>query len=237
MNDGEALIIRRAQERGQTTIDWLDSRHTFAFGGYRDPAFAGYRSLRVINDDWIAPGGGFGEHGHRDMEILTWVLQGALRHQDSLGTGSVIVPGDVQLMTAGSGIRHSEFNDSDDQPVHLLQIWIIPSQTGLAPRYEQKHFDVAARQGRPCLIASPDGRDGSVMIHQDAAVYVSDLSPGQWLEYRFGPDRHGWLHVAAGNVTCNNRPLAEGDGVMIGPQTALHIASEDHAQVMLFDLN
>lgn len=233
----EAIAIRRAEDRGRTKLDWLDSRHTFSFGAYQDPRHMGYGPLRVINDDRVAPGGGFGEHGHRDMEILTWVLDGALAHRDSLGHGSTIRPGDVQTMSAGTGIRHSEFNASDTDPVHFLQIWILPREGRLSPRYEQKHFDEAQRRNRWTLIAGPDGRDGSTTIQQDAAVWAALLAAGASLERHLDAGRMAWLHVARGRAAVNGQDLKEGDGAAVPSGGAIRVeASADGTEMMLFDL-
>src|SRR5436309_6185661 len=207
------MIVRRpANERGRTKIGWLDSWHSFSFGDYYDPAHVEFRSLRVLNDDWVAGGQGFGMHPHRDMEIITYMVSGALEHKDSLGTGSVIRPGEVQRMSAGTGIRHSEFNPSPTEPAHLLQIWLTPERRGLTPGYEQKAFPEAERRGRWRLVASPDGRDGSVTIHQDAELYVTLLEPGESATHELRPGRYAWGQVARGAVTVNGKPLAEGDG-------------------------
>src|SRR5436190_521504 len=195
--------VRLAEDRGRTAIDWLDSRHSFSFNDYYDPRHMGFRSLRVINDDRVAPAAGFGAHPHRDMEIITYVLSGALEHRDSLGSGEVLRPGEVQRMTAGTGIRHSEFNPSETEPVHLLQIWLLPERTGLTPGYEQKAYPEAERRGRWRLVASPDGRDGSVTVHQDAAMSVTILDAGQTVMYELARGRHAWVQVARGAVTLN----------------------------------
>jgi redox-sensitive bicupin YhaK (pirin superfamily) len=229
------LTISPAADRGHTKIDWLDSHHTFSFGEYHDPAHMGFRALRVINDDRVAAGRGFPTHGHADMEILSYVLEGALEHRDSIGTGSVIRPGDVQRMTAGSGVRHSEFNGSKTEPVHFLQIWIIPDRRGHAPGYEQKTFPEAERRGKLRLVGSHDGRDGSVTLHQDVALYAGVLDEGQKAELAIAPGRHAWVHVARGAVTVNGKRLGEGDGAALSDERALAI--EGHGgEVLVFDL-
>jgi len=236
------LSIKPATERGRTKIDWLDSRHTFSFGEYYDPANLGFRVLRVINDDRVAAGGGFPTHGHSDMEILSYVLSGALEHKDSLGTGSVIRPGDVQRMTAGTGVRHSEKNASGSEPVHFLQIWILPARRGLAPGYEQKHYPEAERRGRLRLVASSDGRDGSITIHQDVRLFAGLLDPGQRAEHALQAGRAAYLHVARGAVELDGRTLREGDGAaLIAPQAqTLTLAGAGDAgqtgEALLFDL-
>jgi redox-sensitive bicupin YhaK (pirin superfamily) len=230
------IRIRPANERGQTRLDWLDSKHSFSFADYYDPANMGFRSLRVINDDWIGPGGGFGMHPHRDMEIITYVLEGKLEHKDSLGTGSVILPGDGQRMTAGRGIRHSEYNPSKDEPVHLYQIWIFPEKKSLEPSYEQKSFPSEEKQGKLRLIASPDAKDGSVKINQDARLYVSLLKPGEQVEHRFGKNRHGWLQVAKGSVELNGQKLEQGDGAAVSDEPAVTVKGAKDSEVLLFDL-
>jgi redox-sensitive bicupin YhaK (pirin superfamily) len=231
------IRLRPADERGRTRLGWLDSRHTFSFGDYRDPRHMGYRSLRVINDDRVAPAAGFGTHPHRDMEIVTCVLAGALEHRDSLGTGSVIRPGEVQRMSAGTGIRHSEYNPSRSEPAHFLQIWIEPAEEGLAPEYEQKAFPDAERRGRLRLVASPDGRDGSVRVHQDAELYAAVLGPGERVSHPLRPGRGAWVQVARGAAVLNGRPLQAGDGAAVEGEAALDLAAADgEAEVLLFDL-
>src|SRR5947209_5638532 len=206
------ITIRPAGERGGGNHGWLKTQHTFSFSDYWDPKWMGFRSLRVINEDWVAPNTGFPTHPHRDMEIITYVLSGKLEHKDSLGTGSTIMPGDGQRMTAGSGIRHSEFNPSTSDPVHLLQIWIVPEKGGLTPSYEQKSFPENEKSGRLRLIASPNASEGSVKINQDAKLYVSLLKPGHEVEHEFGAGRYGWLQVARGSVEVNGNALSQGDG-------------------------
>jgi hypothetical protein len=236
MSQVKTLQIRNSQERGHVKIDWLDSYHTFSFGHYFDPDHMGFRSLRVINDDRIAPGAGFGTHGHRDMEIITYVLEGALEHKDSLGTGAVIYPGEAQRMTAGTGILHSEFNHSKTEPVHLLQIWIVPEEEGLPPSYEQRAIPLEEKRGKLRLIAARDGRDGAVTIHQDAALYASVLEPGERVFYDLKANRHGWLHVARGTATLNDRSLTEGDAVAIAGEERLEIGTDMGGEILLFDL-
>lgn len=231
------LTLRRADQRGHADHGWLDTWHTFSFADYYDPAHMGFRALRVINDDRVAPGQGFGTHPHRDMEILTYVLEGALEHKDSMGTGSVIRPHDVQRMSAGTGVTHSEFNGSPQEPVHLLQIWILPAQRGLTPSYEQRRFGPEEKRGRWRLIAAQDGRDGAVTVHQDVDLYATILGPGQGLDYELGPQRHAWLHVARGRATVNGQELAAGDAVSTGPGQRLAVqGGAEEAELLLFDL-
>jgi redox-sensitive bicupin YhaK (pirin superfamily) len=229
------LTLSPAAERGRTRIDWLDSRHTFSFGEWYDPAHMGFRALRVINDDRVAPGGGFPTHGHADMEIVSYVLEGGLAHKDSLGTGSVIRPGDVQRMSAGTGVRHSEFNESRTEPVHFLQIWILPDRRGHTPGYEQKTFPEAERRGHLRLVASNDGREGSVSLHQDVALWAGVLDEGQKAELPLAAGRHAWVHVVRGTVTVNGKRLGEGDGAALSDEGA--VALEGHGgEVLVFDL-
>jgi redox-sensitive bicupin YhaK (pirin superfamily) len=234
------IRIRKAAERGHADHGWLNSYHSFSFADYYDPANMGFRSLRVINEDWVAPGRGFHTHGHKDMEIITYVLEGALEHKDSLGTGSVIRPGEVQRMSAGSGIQHSEFNPSPKEPLHLLQIWIQPEQKNLEPGYEQREFPAAERQRKLRLLASRDGRDGSLRIHQDADLYATVLGgPGQEVAHALPASRHAWLQVTRGSVTLNGETLAAGDGAAITSEPALKISangSQGHSEFLLFDL-
>jgi redox-sensitive bicupin YhaK (pirin superfamily) len=230
------LTIRKSGERGVTRLDWLDSRHTFSFGDYYDPAATGFSVLRVINDDVVAPGAGFPTHPHRDMEIISWVLRGALEHRDSLGNGSIIRPGDAQRMTAGRGVTHSEFNPSADEPVRLLQVWILPDCQGLTPGYEQRHFAEPNRRGRLCQIASPDGTDGSITIHQDARVYTGLLGAGASAEQSLNAGRRVWLHVARGAVQANGARLREGDGAAIDDEMRIAIVATENSEVLLFDL-
>jgi len=228
--------IRRSADRGTADLGWLFSRHTFSFGDYYDPRQMGFGPLRVINEDRVAPGGGFPTHPHRDMEILTYVLDGALEHKDSLGTGSVIRPGDVQIMSAGTGIRHSEFNHSKSEPVHFLQIWMLPERNGLAPRYGQKAFDAATRRGKLKLVASRDGRDDTVRIFQDIDIYAATLGKGDRVSHPLKAGRHGWIQVARGSVAVNGKALAEGDGAAISSEPRIEIAGTDAAEILLFDL-
>jgi len=230
------LAIRAANERGKANFGWLDSRHTFSFGHYYDPQFMGFGPLRVINEDRVLPGEGFPTHGHRDMEIISYVLDGALEHKDSLGTGSIIRPGDVQRMTAGTGVRHSEYNASARDPVHFLQIWILPERDGLEPGYEQKAFPSEEKQGRLRLVGSRDGRDGSVTIHQDVDLYAALLGAGDEIRHRFAEDRHGWLQVARGSVRLEGSELAAGDGVAFRGTRDLRLEGVDDAEVLLFDM-
>ena len=230
------ITIRRHDERGRAELGWLDSRHTFSFGSYRDRRHMGFRSLRVINEDRVAPGQGFGAHSHSDMEIISYVLDGALEHKDSLGNGTTIRPGEVQRMTAGTGITHSEFNPSPSQSVHFLQIWILPNRDGLPPGYEQRFFPSAEKQGRLRLVASPDGRDGSVSLHQDARLYVSHLGAGDTVIHAIPPGRHAWLQVASGTVTLNGQPLVAGDGAAVSDEESLEIGADTGSEVLLFDL-
>ncbi|MGQ9371347.1 pirin family protein [Azospirillum sp. ST 5-10] len=230
------IVVRPAEERGAVDFGWLDSHHTFSFGHYHDPRHMGFGALRVINDDRVAPGGGFGAHPHRDMEIISYVLDGALEHKDSLGTGSVIRPGDVQRMSAGTGIVHSEFNHSASDPVHFLQIWIIPESRGLAPGYEQRSFPAAERQGAARLVASRDGRDGSLTVHQDVDLYATLLGAGGTVALDLRPGRRAWVQVARGAVTLDGTPLKEGDGAAVTDAARLTLASEHGAEALVFDL-
>jgi redox-sensitive bicupin YhaK (pirin superfamily) len=231
------INVRHAEERGTADFGWLDSRHTFSFGDYYDPEQMGFGPLRVINEDRVSPGQGFGTHGHRDMEIISYVLEGALEHKDSIGTGSVIRPGDVQVMSAGTGIRHSEFNHSKTEPVHFLQIWVVPDREGIAPRYEQKTFPDADKRGRLRLVGSSDGRDGSVVIHQDVKLYAALLSAGEQVTQALRPGRKGWLQVARGAVVLNGHELGVGDGAAVEGEQVLTVdAKTDGAEVLVFDL-
>ena len=230
------IRIRRSGERGRAEHGWLSSRHTFSFADYHDPEQMGFRDLRVINEDRVQPGKGFGTHAHRDMEILTWVLAGALEHRDSLGNGSTIRPGDAQRMSAGTGVTHSEYNPSPGEPVHFLQIWILPAQPGIPPSYEQKHFPEAERRNALRLLASPDARDGSVRIHQDAAVHAALLDPGNSVRHGLGPGRHAWVQVARGAVDVAGSALHAGDGAALGDETAVELTAREPSEVVLFDL-
>jgi len=230
------ISVRRADERGHADHGWLDTRHTFSFADYHDPKYVGFRGLRVINEDRVQPGQGFPPHGHRDMEIVSYVLAGALEHKDSMGTGSVIRPGDVQRMSAGTGVRHSEYNHSKDEPVHFLQVWILPERRGLEPGYEQRHFSDADKRAGLRLIASREGTDGSVTIHADAKIYAAVVEPGQRLRHALAEHRHAWLQVARGAITLNDRPLVHGDGAAVSGEPALTIAGAERAEVLVFDL-
>ena len=230
--------IRRASERGHFDHGWLDTYHTFSFADYRDPKWMGFRSLRVLNEDRVQPGEGFGTHGHRDMEILTYVLEGALAHRDSMGNGSTIVPGDLQYMSAGTGVRHSEYNGSGNELVHFLQIWLIPDRSGYAPRYGQERFPEEKRRGRLRLLASPDGADGSIAIRQDARLLAGTLAPGEHVTLQLHDGRHAWLQVARGAVEVNGSALAAGDGLAASDESRLEISTrgEAPAEVLAFDL-
>lgn len=230
------IQLRRASERGKTTIDWLTSYHTFSFGEYRDEQFVGFGALRVINDDYVAPDKGFATHAHHDMEILTYVLEGELAHRDSLGNGAHIQPGEVQRMTAGTGIMHSEYNPSNSKPVHFLQIWIHPDRKGLAPGYEQKHFFPQEKQDRFCLIASADGRQGSVQIHQDVNVYASVLTAGQVVRCTLNAGRRAWVQVARGKVRLNSSFMVEGDGAGVTDEKSMLFECQEDAELLVLDL-
>ena len=230
------INIRKAKERGHFDFGWLDTYHTFSFGDYYDPEFMGFRSLRVINEDRVTPRTGFPKHGHRDMEIITYVLEGELQHRDSMGNGSVIRPGEVQRMTAGSGVTHSEANSSETDAVHLLQIWILPNAPGLTPGYEQKTFTDEEKCGRLRLVASGDGRDGSVTINQDAAIYASVLEPDSEVVHPLRANRNAWIQVARGAVTVNGHDLNQGDGAAISAESAIAIGAREKSEVLLFDL-
>ncbi len=230
------IELRAADARGTANLGWLNSRHTFSFGHYRDPAQQGFSDLLVINDDRVAPAQGFGAHPHRDMEIFSYVLEGALEHKDSMGTGSVIRPGDVQMMSAGSGVRHSEFNHSQDASVHFLQIWIVPNRKGVEPRYQQQHFTDADKRGRLRLIISPDGAQGSLGVHQDARVYAGLFDGAESASLTLEAGRYAYVHVARGSVTLNGQTLREGDGVRVRDERELHIEGGSDAEVLVFDL-
>jgi redox-sensitive bicupin YhaK (pirin superfamily) len=229
-------ILRPAHERGRTRIGWLDSRHTFAFGDYWDEQWAGFRALRVINDDLVEPAMGFGTHGHRDMEIVTWVLDGELEHRDSTGGGGILRHGDVQVMTAGTGIRHSEFNASKTTVSHFLQVWIQPDRPGEKPAYGQANIPAAERAGRWAVLAAGGGRTAAVRIAADAACLVANLEPGQQLSHPLAAGRHAWLHVARGTVLVDGQRLADGDAVAVSDEPGLAITAETTAEVMLFDV-
>jgi redox-sensitive bicupin YhaK (pirin superfamily) len=233
------LKIRRASERGHADHGWLSSRHTFSFADYYDPAHMGFRALRVINEDRVAPGQGFPRHPHRDMEIVSYVLDGALAHRDSMGTGSTIRPGDVQRMSAGTGVAHSEYNASKADPVHFLQIWLMPSQRGIAPSYEQKTFTPEQKLGQLRVVASPDGRDSSVTLHTDATLYAGLFGSGQSARLDLAPGRHAWVHVARGSARVNGQDLAAGDAVALSDETAVVVEGRPEAEVgevLVFDL-
>ena len=230
------LLVRPNEARGRADLGWLDSRHSFSFGEFYDPAQMGFRALRVINEDRVAPEGGFPTHSHRDMEIISYVLEGTLEHKDSLGNGAAIRPGDVQRMSAGSGITHSEFNPSKDVPVHFLQIWILPESKRITPGYEQRSYSRGDRQGRLKLVASRDGREGSVTIHQDVALYAGLLAEGDRLEHGLAAGRHAWLQLASGAVTANGQWLRAGDGAAISGESAVEIVADEAAEILLFDL-
>jgi hypothetical protein len=230
------ITLRRSRERGHFDHGWLNTYHSFSFDQYYDPRYMGFRQLRVINEDFVAAGRGFPTHGHRDMEIITYILEGALQHEDSMGNGSIIRPGDVQRMTAGTGVRHSEKNASPDERVHLLQIWILPDTVGLEPGYEQKAFAEDERRGRLRLIASKDGRDGSVTVHQDVSVFASILGAGESVRYEMDQTRYGWIQVARGSISVNEQHAEQGDGAIAMGESSLEIAADKSAEVLLFDL-
>jgi redox-sensitive bicupin YhaK (pirin superfamily) len=230
------IQVRKAAERGHFNHGWLDTYHTFSFSDYFDPAHMGFRSLRVINDDRVAPGQGFGMHGHRDMEIVTYVLEGALEHKDSMGNGSIIRAGELQRMTAGTGVRHSEFNPSDKEWVHLYQIWLLPERKGLEPSYEELALTDEQKRGRFRLVASPDGADGSLTMHRDARLYLASLVPGEAVAQPIGHGRAAWLQVLRGDVSVLNHTLAAGDGVAITDEKAVTVQATAPAEVLLFDL-
>jgi quercetin 2,3-dioxygenase len=230
------IQVRSARDRGRTAWGWLDSRHTFSFGEYYDPDHMGFRALRVINDDRVTPGAGFGTHGHRDMEILSYVLEGALAHKDSSGGGGVIRPGEIQFMRAGTGVTHSEFNDSKTAPVHFLQIWIVPDRQGLSPAYGQRAFDREAAGRGLVLLAARDGREGSLQIAQDVDLWVTLLEAGQSRTLTLRAGRHAWVHVARGSASVNGTVLAEGDGAAVGGENALTLVGDPAAEVLVFDL-
>ena len=231
------ITIRKSQERGHAQHGWLDSHHTFSFADYHDPDHMGFRTLRVINEDRVAPGQGFGTHPHRDMEILSYVLEGALEHKDSMGTSSVIKPGEVQRMTAGSGVLHSEYNPSDKEPVHFLQIWIFPEKKNLKPGYDQKEFPAGERKDKLRLVASRDGRFGSLQIHQDVSLYTTLLTKGCAVRHSMDPGRFAWIQVASGDVKLNGQVLKAGDGASVSGEKALEVYATSNAEVLLFDLN
>ena len=231
------IAIRKAEERGHANHGWLDTYHTFSFGSYLDPENTRFRTLRVMNEDVVAAGKGFGTHPHRDMEIVTYVLEGALEHKDSMGNGEVLRPGEFQRMTAGTGITHSEFNPSTNEPVHLYQIWLLPERKGIEPSYEQKRFDAAERENRLRLVASRDAADGSLLIHQDARIFLSNLDEGRKVKHILQPGRHAWLQVLRGSVTLNGQSLGTSDGAAVSEERELEIMADQSAEIMLFDLN
>jgi len=230
------IKVRKSGDRGHANHGWLDSYHSFSFANYYDPAYMGYSVLRVINEDIIAPAQGFGMHGHRDMEIVTYMLQGAIRHQDSMGNGSVIHAGEVQRMSAGTGVKHSEFNASNDESAHLLQIWLLPEKDGITPSYEEKRFDAASKTNQWRLLASRDARQGSMLIHQDLALFATILEAGRQLDYTPVAGRSLYVHVASGDVTLNGVTLAQGDAVAIDNEATIAITSQTEAEILLFDL-
>ncbi|MFZ5482505.1 MAG: pirin family protein [Myxococcota bacterium] len=228
------ITVRKSQDRGHANHGWLDSRHTFSFADYHDPRFMGFRTLRVVNEDRVAPGKGFGTHGHRDMEIVSYVLSGTIAHRDSMGNVRTLTPGEVQRMTAGTGVTHSEFNPSATEPLHFLQIWILPDRRGLAPGYEQKRFD--DRNDRLRVVASPDGRDGSVTIHQDVLLLAGVLATGVAVEHPLAAGRHAWVQVARGQVRLGEHPLRAGDGAALTGEAAVKLVAEAASEVLVFDL-
>lgn len=230
------FALRRAQQRGHASHGWLNSYYTFSFGDYYDPRHMGFANLRVINDDTVSPSGGFGTHGHRDMEIITYVLDGALEHRDSMGNGSLIRPGDVQRMSAGTGVTHSEFNASDSEPVHFLQIWVLPEQHGLRPGYEQKAFPDEEKRGRLRLVGSRDGRDGSLTIHQDVDLYATLLRAGDSVSHELADGRKGWVQVAQGRAVLNDEQLHPGDGAAIQGPATIRLSGASEAELLLFDM-
>jgi hypothetical protein len=230
------ITVRRSAERGHYDHGWLDTRHTFSFADYQDPDFMGFRSLRVVNEDRVRPGQGFGTHPHRDMEIVTYVLEGALAHRDSMGNGSTIRPGDVQRMSAGTGVTHSEFNASREEAVHFLQIWLLPEQRGLAPGYEQRRFPAEEKRGRLRLVSSRDGAEGSVTVHQDARLLAGLLGPGEEVRHRLAPGRHAWVQVARGEVELGGHRLSAGDGAALSGEPEVALRGVAEAEVLVFDL-
>jgi redox-sensitive bicupin YhaK (pirin superfamily) len=230
------ITLRKANERGHADHGWLNTYHTFSFAGYHDPNHVHFRTLRVINEDRVAPGAGFGTHPHNDMEIVTYVLDGALEHRDSMGNGGVIHAGEVQRMSAGTGVTHSEYNHSSDEQVHFLQIWIFPDRKGIEPSYEQKSFSEADRTNRLRLIVSPAGTDGSMNIHQDVKLYASILEPGSTVTHQLAPDRHAWLQLTSGALTLNGQTIHAGDGAAVSEEQQLEINATDRAEFLLFDL-
>jgi quercetin 2,3-dioxygenase len=236
MKEFQMIIVRPGNERGHNNLGWLDTYHTFSFDTYFDPGHMGFRQLRVINEDRVQPGGGFGTHPHRDMEIITYILDGALEHRDSMGNGSVIRPGEVQRMSAGTGITHSEFNPSKSELVHLLQIWILPEKKGLTPSYEQREFKTEEKRGRLRLIAGKGGRDGAVTIHQDVDLYAALLEKGEHVTCSLRPNWHAWVQVARGAITLNQASLRAGDGASVSDEKQIELAGTEKAEVLVFDL-
>ncbi len=230
------ITIRPSTERGRASFGWLDSRHTFSFGEYHDPRHMGFRALRVINEDRVKPGMGFGTHGHRDMEIVSYVLEGELEHKDSMGNGSVLVPGDVQRMSAGTGVQHSEFNPSRDSPVHFLQIWILPERNGQAPSYEQKAFSEDERRGQLKVLANPGGTGGAIAVHQDVRLLGGILDAGATVTHEIPAGRHAWVQVARGRVDLNGHSLGAGDGAAVSDERSITLVARDKAEVLVFDL-
>jgi len=231
------ITLRKAADRGHADHGWLKTHHTFSFSSYRDPAHVHFRALRVMNEDFVAPGEGFGTHPHDNMEIVTYVLKGALEHRDSMGNGEVLRPGEFQRMSAGTGITHSEFNPSPTEPVHLYQIWLFPAEKNIEPSYEQKRFDEAGRQNQLQLVASPGAENGALTIHQDAQIYLANLDDGQSAMHELAPDRHAWLQVLRGSVTLNDQQLQTSDGAAVSDESQLTITGNGPAEVMLFDLS
>jgi quercetin 2,3-dioxygenase len=236
MSNDLGYTIHRGDLRGHVKIDWLDSYHTFSFGSFQDPTRMGFRSLRVINEDRVIPGRGFNTHSHKDMEILTYVISGAIEHRDSMGNGKIIYPGDVQIMSAGTGITHSEFNPNQTEELHLLQIWMLPDRQNITPRYDQRDFPTVEKQGKLRLVGSKDGREGSVVIHQDIDLYVSLLSAGDVVSFQIRPDRFAWIQLARGMAILNGEELREGDGVQINSPELLELTTPSTAEILLFDL-
>ncbi|HEY9674003.1 MAG TPA: pirin family protein [Waterburya sp.] len=230
------LTIRKAEDRGHANHGWLNTYHTFSFANYYDPKHMGFRALRVINEDRVSPGAGFGTHGHRDMEIITYVLDGAIEHKDNIGNGSVIQPGEVQRMSAGTGILHSEFNHSETTPVHFLQIWLLPDKEGLPPSYEQRNFSANKTPGKLHLVAARDGREGAVTVHQDVDLYAAVLNQGDRVSHTLKPQRHAWVQVTRGAITLNGLPLDTSDGAAISNETDVVIEATNDAEILLFDL-
>ena len=231
------ITVRPSDQRGKANFGWLDSRHSFSFGNYYDPEHMGFSTLRVINEDLVEGGAGFPTHSHRDMEIITYVLEGSVEHQDSLGNHTIIKEGEIQRMTAGTGIAHSEFNPSPDKSVHFLQIWILPAQKGLKPSYQQQSIDINKMQGNLSLLVSPDGQDGSLSVHQDINLYASHLLPGQEINYSIKPQRNIWIQLTSGHLIVNGIELKSGDGAAISQERSLLLKSEEQTEILLFDLN